>query len=176
MDNDQNLPLNLVECNGKTPKISKLAYIHPDATIIGNVEIGDYSSIWGGVIIRGDDSKITIGNRTNIQENTTIHTPYNFKVKIGDNVTVAHGSVVHGCELEDLTCISVGGVVFDGASIGTGSVVDTRAFVTENVRIPPRTLVHGNPGRPVRVITDRELKQIKLWAEWYVQKIQNQNQ
>ncbi|MHA1680016.1 MAG: gamma carbonic anhydrase family protein [Promethearchaeota archaeon] len=164
-------PPNVIKSNGKVPKISKLAFISPTATIIGNVEIGDYSSIWGNVIIRGDDSKIKIGKNSNIQEGTIIHTPYNFKVDIGDHVTVAHGCIIHGCELEDLTCVSIGGVVFDGASIGTGSIVDSRAFVTEGMRIPPRTLVHGNPGRPIRVLTDIEQKKIKLWADWYVEKV-----
>ena len=162
---------NIIEYNGKAPKISELAYIDPRATVIGNVEIGDYSSLWAGVIIRGDDTKITIGNCTNIQEGTIIHSPYNFKVKIGDNVTIAHGCIIHACELESFSCVSVGGTVFDGASIGTGSIVDSRAFVPEGVRIPPRTLVHGNPGRPVRLITDNELAQVKLWAEWYVSKV-----
>ena len=158
--------------NGKTPKVSPLAYVDERALVIGNVEIGDHSSIWPGVVIRGDDSKIVIGKRTNVQEHTVIHTPYNFKVRIGDNVTIAHGSIIHGCTLENLTCVSIGGTVFDGASIGTGSVVDSKAFVTEGTRIPPRTLVHGHPGRPVRRITDNELARIKLWAEWYVQKVE----
>jgi carbonic anhydrase/acetyltransferase-like protein (isoleucine patch superfamily) len=126
------------------------------------------------VVIRGDDTRITIGNRTNIQENTIIHSPYNFKVKVGDDVTIAHGCIIHGCELEGVTCVSVGGTVFDGASIGTGSIVDSQAFVTEGTRIPPRILVHGNPGRPVRIITDNEYAQVKLWAEWYVQKVKMQ--
>jgi len=166
-----NSPLpNLIEFNGKAPKVSPLAYIDPRATIIGNVEIGDYSSIWPGVIIRGDDSKITIGQQTNLQENTVVHTPYNFKVHIGNNVTIAHSCVIHACELEDFTCASVGATVFDGCSIGTGSIVDTRAFVTEGTRVPPRTLIHGNPGRPVRVITDNEFRQIQAWADWYVSK------
>ncbi len=162
---------NILEYNGKKPKISPLAYIDPRATVIGHVEIGDYSSLWPGAIIRGDDTKITVGNYTNIQEGTVIHSPYNFRVKIGDNVTIAHGCIIHGCELESYSCVSIGGTVFDGASIGTGSIVDSVAFVTEGVRIPPRTLVHGNPGRPIRVITDNEFSQVKLWAEWYVQKV-----
>lgn len=168
---ESNSVQNLIEFNGKFPKVSPLAYIDPRATIIGNVEIGDYSSLWPGVIIRGDDSKITIGQRTNIQENTVIHTPFDFKVRIGNNVTIAHSCVIHACELEDVTCVSVGGTVFDGCSIGTGSIIDTRAFVTEGTRIPPKTLVHGNPGRPVRVITNKELRQIQAWAEWYVSKV-----
>src|SRR5271157_6131006 len=161
---------NLVEYNGKFPKISPLAYIDPRALIIGNVEIGDYSSVWAGVIIRGDDTKITIGQRTNLQESTVVHSPYDFKVHIGNDVTIAHACVIHACELEDVTCVSVGGTVFDGCSIGTGSIIDTRAFVTEGTRIPPRTLVHGNHGRPVRVITDKELRQVQMWADWYVSK------
>lgn len=163
---------SIVEHGGRKPKVSPLAYVDPRAMVIGNVEIGDYSSIWPGVIIRGDDAKIVIGKRSNVQEHTVIHTPYNFKVRIGDNVTIAHGSIIHGCTLEDCTCVSVGGTVFDGASIGTGSIVDSRAFVTEGTRIPPRTLVHGHPGRPVRRVTDHELAQVKLWAEWYVQKVE----
>ncbi len=162
---------NLLEYGGKKPKVSELAYVDPRAVLIGNVEVGEYSSIWGNVIIRGDDTKIKIGSRTNIQEGTIIHSPYNFKVIVGDDVTIAHGCIIHGCTLEDLTCVSIGGVVFDGASIGTCSIVDSRAFVTEGTRIPPRTLVHGHPGRPVRVLKESELQQIKLWAEWYVQKV-----
>jgi carbonic anhydrase/acetyltransferase-like protein (isoleucine patch superfamily) len=169
--NPPSTPSNILDYNGKWPKVSKLAYIDPRATVIGNVEIGDYSSLWPGAIIRGDDTKIVVGSRTNIQEGVIIHSPYNFKVRIGNDVTIAHGCIIHGCELEDFTCVSVGGIVFDGASIGTGSIVDTRAFVTEGVRIPPRTLVHGIPGRPFRRITDAELAQVKLWAEWYVQKV-----
>jgi carbonic anhydrase/acetyltransferase-like protein (isoleucine patch superfamily) len=161
---------NIIESGGKYPRISEAAYIDPRATIIGNVEIVEYSSIWAGVVIRGDDTKITIGSRTNLQENVIVHGPYNFKIVIGDNVTVAHSAIIHACELENFTCVSVAGVVFDGASIGTGSIVDTRAFVTEGTRIPPRTLVHGNPGRPIRVLSDKEENEIKAWAEWYVQK------
>ncbi|MHA1369004.1 MAG: gamma carbonic anhydrase family protein [Promethearchaeota archaeon] len=162
---------NIIPYNGKKPNISKLAYVDPRATIIGNVTIGDYSSIWAGVLIMGDDSKIVIGSRSNIQEHTVIHTPYNFKVKVGDGVTIAHGCIIHGCEIEDSCCVSIGGGVFDGASIGKGSIVDSFAFVTEGIRIPPRTLVHGNPGRPIRVLTDHEQKQIQLWADWYVEKV-----
>lgn len=163
--------INILEFNGKYPKISELAYIDPKATIIGNVEIGEYSSVWPGTIIRADDAKIKIGARSNVQENSTIHTPYNFKVNIGDDVTIAHGCIIHGCVLEDMVCVSIGGAVFDGASIGTGSIVDSRAFVTEGARIPPKTLVHGNPGRPIRVINENELKHIALWADWYVGKV-----
>ncbi|MBD3188135.1 gamma carbonic anhydrase family protein [Candidatus Bathyarchaeota archaeon] len=161
----------IIESNGKRPKISPTAYVAPTATVIGNVTIGDYSSIWGNTVIRGDDSRITIGMRTNIQEGTIVHTPYNFKVTIGNDVTIAHGCIIHGCELENLTCVSIGGAVFDGASIGTGAIVDSKAFVTEGTRIPPRTLVHGNPGRPVRVLTDLEQRHIQLWADWYVEKV-----
>lgn len=159
------------EVDGKRPSIHPLAYVDDKAVLMGDIEIGEYSSVWPGAVLRADDEKIRIGKCSNIQENAILHASFAHPVIMGDYVTVCHNAVVHGCTLRRLTCISISAVVMDGAQIGEGSVVDAMSLVTENSNIPPRTLIHGVPGHHARVITDKEYKEIKLWAEWYVAKV-----
>ena len=143
---------------GKTPVIGKDVFIAPTAVVVGDVVIGDRSSIWFGTIIRGDLAPIRIGSETNIQDNCTVHVDDDYPAIIGDRVSVGHNAVVHGCTVEDETLIGIGSRVLSGARIRTGSVVAANAVVRESQQVGPRELVAGAPALVKRTISDRELK------------------
>ena len=137
--------------------IEKAFYIHPSAHIMGDVTIGENSSVFACAVLRADVNPITVGKYTNIQENVTIHVAGS-PAKIGDYVTIAHGAVVHACTIEDRVMVGIGAVILDGAVIGSGSIVGAGAVVKENTVVPPGSLVVGNPavikegrGNPVMV-------------------------
>jgi carbonic anhydrase/acetyltransferase-like protein (isoleucine patch superfamily) len=153
---------------GKRPKVSEKAWIHPTAYIIGDVEIGDMSSIWHYVVIRGDSDKIKIGSYSNIQENSTVHVDLGFPVEIGDKVTVGHNSVIHGAKIGSNVIIGMGSILLNGCKIGEYSIIGAGAVVTQNTEIPPYSLALGVPARVVRKITEAEIKMIEANAEEYV--------
>ncbi len=152
------------------PDIHESAFIAPTAQIIGNVQIGRNSSIWFQTVIRGDLDKISIGERTNIQDLCTCHADENIPLKIGDGVTIGHNSVVHGCTIEDDCLIGMGAIVMNQAVIGKGSVVAAGAVVLEKTIIPPYSLVTGSPGKVKKTYENRaEIERdLKVMAESYV--------
>lgn len=131
--------------NGKKPRIGKNVFIAPTATIIGDVEIKDNSSVWYGAVLRGDTESIKVGRRTNIQENCTVHADPGKPVRIGDRVTVGHNAVVHGCTVEDDSLIGINAVVLNGARIRFGSIIGAGAVVKEGQVIGPCQLAIGIP-------------------------------
>lgn len=153
----------------KNPKISKTAFVADSADIIGDVEIGDYSSIWFNATIRGDQNKITIGNRTSIQDNVVIHVDHVNEVQIGDNVTVGHGAVLHGCRIENNVIIGMNSTVLNGAEIGKNSIVGANALVPEGKKFPERSLIIGVPGKVKRELEEVEIEAISRNAEEYVE-------
>lgn len=156
---------------GKRPKVSGRAFVHPTAYVIGDVEIGDLTGIWHYVVVRGDNDRIVIGNRSNIQENSTVHTDYGFPVEIGDGVTVGHNAVVHGAKVGRNCIIGMGAILLNGAEVAEDSIVGAGAVVSEGKRFPPRSLILGVPAKVVRTLEDRELKFIEENAEEYVRHI-----
>ena len=118
------------------PQISKNVFVAPNATIIGNVEIGRYSSIWFGTIIRGDNETMKIGEGTNIQDNCVLHSDSGFPLSIGKNCSIGHGAIVHGCSIGDETLVGMGATVMNGARIGKNCLIGAQALVTENTIIP----------------------------------------
>lgn len=133
------------------PRIHPSAWLAPGCAVIGDVEIGADCSIWYGVVLRGDVHHIRIGARTNVQDQSVVHVTRNrFPAWIGDEVTVGHRAVVHGCRVSDGALIGIGAVVLDGAEIGEEALVGAGAVVTPGTRVAPRTLVIGAPARPVR--------------------------
>jgi len=154
---------------GLLPTVDPSAYIDQSAQIIGDVEIGAESSVWMNVVVRGDVHRIRIGRRTNIQDGTIVHVMRGtHPTTIGDEVTIGHAAVVHGCTIEDRVLIGMGVILLNGAHIGTDSIVGAGTLVTEETRIPPRSLVLGRPGRVVRPLTDDEVATIRDYAERYV--------
>jgi carbonic anhydrase/acetyltransferase-like protein (isoleucine patch superfamily) len=141
----------------RAPRISSSAWIAPGAVVVGDVEIGDDSSIWYAAVVRGDVHHVRIGARTNIQDGAVVHvTRDRFPTRIGDEVTVGHRAVVHGCDVGDGALIGIGAVVLDGARIGEGALIGAGAVVTPGSRIDANTLALGTPARPVRRLGDEE--------------------
>ncbi len=135
----------IIGFNGKTPKIGKNVFIAPTATIIGDVEIQDNSSIWYGAVLRGDTEAIKVGRNTNIQDNCTVHADPGWPAIIGDRVTVGHNAVVHGCTVEDDSLIGINAVVLNGVRIGSGAIIGAGAVVKERQVIGPYQLAMGVP-------------------------------
>lgn len=155
---------------GTMPRVHPTAYIDESAQVIGDVEIGEESSVWMAVVIRGDVHRIRIGRRSNIQDGTIVHVMKDAHAAIiGDNVTIGHAAVIHGCTIEDRCLIGMGAIVLNGARIGTGSIVAAGALVTEGTEIPPGSLVMGSPGKVKRTLGDEAVAEIQMYADRYVQ-------
>ena len=142
--------------NYKNVKIDKTAKIAKQSVIIGDVTIGRDSCVLYYSVIRGDDASIVIGEETNIQENCTIHVSRDLPVHIGNNVTIGHNAVVHGCTIGDRTLIGMGAVLLDGAKIGSDCIIGAGSLVTKNTVIPDGSLVMGNPAKIKRNLTWEE--------------------
>ena len=150
------------------PELADSVFVAPTATIIGDVHVGADSSIWFGVVLRGDVNLIRIGRRTNIQDGSIVHvTSQTHATVIGDDVTVGHGVKLHGCTVGDGALIGIGAIVLDGAVIGEGSMVAAGSLVTPGTVVPPRSLVTGSPARVKRPLTDSEIAGLKDLAVRY---------
>ncbi len=154
---------------GLLPRIHPSAYIDDSAQVIGDVEIGEESSVWMCVVIRGDVHRIRIGRRSNVQDGTVVHVMKDtHPTTIGDNVTIGHAAVIHGCTIEDQCLIGMGAILLNGSHIGTGSIVAAGTLVTEEMKVPPRSLVMGSPGKVRRLLTQAEVADIQMYADRYV--------
>jgi carbonic anhydrase/acetyltransferase-like protein (isoleucine patch superfamily) len=144
---------------GQSPRIDPTAWVAPGATIVGDVELGPDSSVWYGCVLRGDVHRIRVGARSNIQDLSVLHvTRGRFPAEVGDEVTIGHRAVVHGCTVRDGALIGIGAVVLDGAEVGEGALVGAGALVTPGTRIPARAVALGAPARPVRSLDESELR------------------
>jgi len=160
-----------------TPNIGKNTWIAPSADVIGEVECGEECSIWFGCVVRGDVNYIKIGSRTNIQDLSMIHVTHYKKADksdgnptvIGDDVTVGHRVMLHGCTIEDACLIGMSATILDGAVIAKESIVGAGALVTKNKKFPPRSLIVGSPAKVVRELTDDEVKELYASASRYVE-------
>ncbi len=153
----------------KVPKIDPQAYIFRDTTVIGDVTIGKDSSIWFRSVVRGDVNTITIGERTNIQDNSTIHVTTDlFPTSIGNDVTVGHNVVIHGSEIGDRSLIGMGAVILDGCRIGEDCVIAANSVLLGGTEIPAGVLVAGNPGKIKRDLRQDELDHLKRSALNYM--------
>ncbi len=139
------------------------------SVIKGDVDCGENVSIWYNATIRGDIESITIGDNTNIQDNVVIHVDVNYKTTIGDNVTVGHSAVLHGCTIGNNTVIGMGAIILNGAKIGNNCIVGAGTLITQNKEIPDGSLVYGNPAQIIRPLTEEEIKQNTANAQWYVE-------
>ena len=157
---------------GKTPKIAVSAYIDPSAVVIGDVEIGERSSVWPNVTIRGDVNTMRIGADTNIQDNSVLHSDDGFPLTIGERVTVGHAVVLHGCTVEDEVVVGIGSTILNGAKIGKGAVVAAGSLVPEGVEIAAGMLAMGAPAKPRRPVSETEQKRFREGCLHYVEKAQ----
>ncbi|MDD4121175.1 MAG: gamma carbonic anhydrase family protein [Clostridia bacterium] len=158
----------IMDFKGKSPKISEKAFVAGSADIIGDVEVGAFSSIWFGAVIRGDENRIKIGERTSIQDNSVIHVDSVNGVEIGDNVTVGHGAVIHGCKIENNVLIGMNATVLNGAVIGKNSIVGANALVSEGKIFPENSLILGVPAKVKRELTEADIDAIMENAAEYV--------
>lgn len=155
---------------GITPQLDASVFLSPSACVIGDVWIGEKSSLWFNVIVRGDVNYIRIGNRTNIQDGTVVHvTRDTHPTILGDDVTVGHNATLHGCTVHDQSLIGLGAIVLDGAVIGASSLVAAGSLVTPGTLVPPHSLVMGSPAKVKRLLTEAELRNMHSIAAHYVQ-------
>jgi carbonic anhydrase/acetyltransferase-like protein (isoleucine patch superfamily) len=150
------------------PQAGKDVYIAPSATLVGKIEIGDFSSFWPNVSARGDVNWIRIGKKTNIQDNSVLHVTYDIHpLSIGDDVTVGHGCILHGCTIKDRCLIGMGSVVLDGAEVGPDAMIGAGSVVKQGEVVPPGTLYLGVPARLKRELSKEELAAILESAKEY---------
>jgi carbonic anhydrase/acetyltransferase-like protein (isoleucine patch superfamily) len=154
---------------GSTPVISLGCYVDASAQVIGDVILGEHSSVWMNAVVRGDVNSIRIGARSNIQDCAVLHGMRNlYPVIVGEMVTIGHNATVHGCVLEDAVLIGIGAVVLNDARIGEGSIIAAGAVIPEHTVIPPNSLVAGVPGRVRRTLGDADREMILKYAQNYL--------
>ena len=155
---------------GRKPQIAASAYIDPQAILIGDIVVGEHSSVWPGVVIRGDVNYIRIGSRTNLQDGSICHVMRDtHPLILGDNVTIGHGVVLHGCTIESRCLIGMGSIILNGGKIGTGSIVAAGTLVPEGTDVPPGSLFMGHPGKFRRALTADDQSSIDDYAQRYVE-------
>jgi carbonic anhydrase/acetyltransferase-like protein (isoleucine patch superfamily) len=154
---------------GTTPKIAESAYVDPSAQVIGDVVVGERSSVWPLVTVRGDVNHIRIGDETSIQDNSVLHVDHRlYPCFVGNRVTVGHSVVLHGCVVEDDALIGIGAIVLNGAKIGQGAIVAAGALVPEGMEVPANTLEMGTPAKVKRAVTSDEQERFKQNCQNYV--------
>ena len=153
------------------PKISDSSFISPSADIIGWVSIGDLASIWFKTVLRGDNELISIGNRSNVQDCSVMHTDPGSPLIIEDDVTVGHSTMLHGCTIKKGSLVGIGSIILNNAVIGENCLVGANALVTENKEFPSGTLILGSPAKVVRDLTPEEIQGLRNSSQSYVNKI-----
>jgi carbonic anhydrase/acetyltransferase-like protein (isoleucine patch superfamily) len=154
---------------GYSPVIPESCYVDISAQIIGQVELGERSSVWMNAVLRGDVHSIRVGAHSNVQDCAVLHgMRYKHPVVVGDWVTIGHNATVHGCVIEDACLIGMGAVILNGARIGEGSIIGAGALITENTVVPPNTLWAGVPGKEKRRLGDAERESILQYARNYL--------
>jgi carbonic anhydrase/acetyltransferase-like protein (isoleucine patch superfamily) len=154
---------------GRVPVVHPTAFVDDSAQVIGDVEIGAESSIWMQVVLRGDVNAIRIGQRSNVQDGTIVHVQREtHPTTVGDEVTIGHGVMVHGCTIGNRVLVGIGAIVLNGARIGEDSIVAAGSLVTEGTVVPPRSLVMGHPATVRRTLTDADVRSVLTYAENYV--------
>lgn len=157
----------LIALGDKTPRVADTAWVAPNATLAGSVVIEDGASIWYGAVLRADNEPITIGARSNVQDNCAFHVDKGKPVFLGEGVSVGHGAVIHGATIGDHVLVGMGAIIMNGAVIGSESLIAAGALIAEGVVIPPRSLVAGVPGKVRRELTEDEVVTLHRNAATY---------
>ena len=153
---------------GKIPTLGRQCFVADNATLVGDVVLGSRCSIWFNAVLRGDIEGIELGDETNIQDGSVLHTDEGFPLQIGNRVTVGHKVMLHGCQIGDGSLVGINAVVLNGAQIGKDCLIGANALVTEGKIIPDRSLVLGSPGRVIRALSDEEVAGLHDAAAHYV--------
>jgi carbonic anhydrase/acetyltransferase-like protein (isoleucine patch superfamily) len=153
--------------DGITPEIDLDTWVAPDANLIGKVTLAQGASVWFGATLRGDNERITVGAGSNIQENCVLHTDLGYPLTIGENCTIGHKAMLHGCTIGDGTLIGMGATILNGAKIGNGCLIGAGALITEGKDIPDGSLVMGAPGRIIRTLDADARARLLLSAAGY---------
>ena len=156
------------ELDGVQPQVDASAWVADTAQVIGRVEMAADSSVWFGAILRGDNDPIRIGEGSNVQDGSVLHTDKGKPLDIGKHVTIGHNVILHGCSIGDESLIGMGAIVLNGAKIGRHCLVGAGALVTENKEFPDGSLIVGNPAKVVRQLTDEQIAGLKQSAQGYM--------
>ena len=153
----------------RTPAVHPSVFIASGAVVLGDVSLGEGSSVWYNTVLRGDINEIKIGARSNIQDGSVVHLADEYGAFVGEYVTVGHKALIHACTIDDEVLVGMGAIILDGAEIGARSIIGAGALVTKGKIIPPGSLVMGAPAKIVRTLDQAEQLAIKAWAEKYVE-------
>ena len=150
-------------------KVGKEVFIAPNATLVGDITLGDNVSVWYGAILRADNEKIIVGDRTNIQDGVIFHTDPGVTITVGEENIIGHGAIIHGCTLGNNNLIGIRSTILNGAKIGNCCIIGAHALVTENMIVPDYSMVLGSPGKIVKTLPPETIDRMKLGAAFYVQ-------
>ncbi|MBM3839568.1 MAG: gamma carbonic anhydrase family protein [Verrucomicrobia bacterium] len=153
----------------KHPTLGVGVYIARTAVVLGDVTLGDYSSVWYNAVLRGDINRIAVGHHSNVQDNAVIHLAEELPCLVGNYVTIGHSAIVHACTVGDECLIGMGATILDGAIIGDQSIVGANALVTQGTQVPAGSLVLGSPAKVVRALGEKERASLRTWAEHYIE-------
>ncbi len=154
---------------GRTPDVAKALFVAANATVLGDVVLGAQSSVFYGAVLRGDINVIRVGEVTNIQDNAVVHLADDAGAFIGAWCTIGHAAIIHACAIGDECLIGMGATVLDQAKIGARSIVGANSLVPQRFECPPGSLVYGSPAKIIRVLTEAEQRDLRHWAEKYVE-------
>lgn len=165
----------LKSVRGIEPQFGENCWLADNATVVGDVRMGRDCTIWFNAVVRGDVNSITFGDRCNVQDGAVIHCTYQrTKTTVGNNVSIAHNAIVHGCTIEDEVLVGMGAIIMDGAVIGTRSIIAAGAIVTQNTVVPPGSIYAGNPARFLKAVSDeqgevfmRTANNYVMYADWF---------
>jgi len=164
--------MSVYSLDGVTPKLADDVWIAPNAQVMGNIEMGAASSVWFGAVLRGDNDLIKIGARSNIQDNSVLHTDPGMPLTIGEGVIVGHQVMLHGCMIGDNSLIGIGATILNGARIGKNCIIGAHALITEGKEIPDNSMVVGAPGKVIKTLTEAHINMLKMNAKIYVKNAQ----
>ena len=167
---DLNGESNLLPHGDAIPQVAESAWVAPGAFVIGDVHLGEESSVWYGAVLRGDTEPIRIGARTNVQDGCVLHADPGYPAIVGEGCVLGHNSVVHGCEIEDNCLVGMGATILNGAKIGEGSIVAAGAVVPESREFPPQSLIVGIPAKRVSDVSEEQAADIARGASEYVER------
>jgi carbonic anhydrase/acetyltransferase-like protein (isoleucine patch superfamily) len=162
--------MSIYQLGDHTPEIAASSFVADTATVIGKVSLHDNTSVWFGATLRGDNERITIGENSNVQEGTVMHTDMGYPLTVGRNVTIGHQAMLHGCTIGDGSLVGIQAVILNGAKIGNGCLVGAGALVTEGKEFPDHSLIIGAPAKAVRQLTAEEVAALQGSADNYVKR------
>jgi len=159
----------LYELDGIAPQLATGAWVADSAEVIGNVKLGENASIWFGAVLRGDNETMTIGRNSNVQDMSMLHSDPGSPLTVGENVTIGHQVMLHGCTIGDNSLIGIQAVVLNNAKIGRNSIVGAGSVVTEGKEFPDNSLIFGSPAKVMRTISDEDAARLRHGSEHYVE-------